>query len=303
MKRTLIAAACIAAFSMAGGAQAGLVVTPTANGETLVNTIIGTGVTVTPGSVNYIGVATQAGTFTGGLSAGIGIDEGIILTSGDALLAPGPNDFDDASGSLGTAGDADLDGLLAGLTTTNDANVLTFMFTTDVTTNLSFKFVFASEEYNEYVDPVLNEITGELEYYFDPMGFFLDGTNIGLVPGTSDLVSVPTVHCGNPYTPPSGGKNCDQFVNNSREQGVPTPFDIEYDGFTNVFTATKLGLAPGTHVIKLAVADAQDAVFDSAVFIETGSFSATPVPAPATFLLVAAGLGLAGAARRHRREH
>lgn len=114
MKRTLIAAACIAAFSMAGGAQAGLVVTATADGETLVNTIIGAGVTVTPGSINYIGVGisdtnydprvSQAGTFTGGLSAGIGIDEGIILTSGSALLAPGPNDNDGASAEVGNGG-------------------------------------------------------------------------------------------------------------------------------------------------------------------------------------------------------
>jgi hypothetical protein len=301
MKRTLIAAACIGAFSMAGGAQAGLVVTPTADGETLVNTIIGTGVTVTPGSINYIGVGisdtnydprvSQAGTFTGGLSAGIGIDEGIILTSGSALLAPGPNDNDGASAELGTAGDVDLSNESGEIT--NDANVLEFMFETD-TSDLFFNFVFASEEYNEYVFD-----------FNDPFAFFLDGVNIALVPGTTDVVSVDNVNCGNPYNPPLGGNNCDKYNNNDLDDGGPF-FDIQYDGFTNVFTATAVGLDPGPHRIKLVIADAGDTALDSAVFIEAGTFSGeppTPNPAPGTALLIAAGLGLAGAVRRGRRKH
>ena len=40
-----------------------------------------------------------------------------------------------------------------------------------------------------------------------------------------------------------------------------------------IFTAQALGLSPGTHHIKLAIADAGDYVLDSAVFIQTGSFA------------------------------
>ena len=50
-------------------------------------------------------------------------------------------------------------------------------------------------------------------------------------------------------------------------------FDIEYDEFTDIFTATAIGIATGSQHIKLAIADSSDAVLDSAVFIQAGSFS------------------------------
>ena len=50
---------------------------------------------------------------------------------------------------------------------------------------ISVFFIFASEEYNEFV--------GE---YFDVFGFFLDGDNIATVGDNADIVSVQTIDIG-----------------------------------------------------------------------------------------------------------
>lgn len=111
-------------------AQATVIVGTTADANVLANTISSStsGITIT-GS-NYIGAPVASGTFSGGSSAGIGINTGIILTSGSAALAVGPNNLDDATiTNIGTPGDAQLDTLVgAGLT--KDAASLTINFTT-----------------------------------------------------------------------------------------------------------------------------------------------------------------------------
>ena len=96
-----------------------------------------------------------------------------------------------------------------------------------------------------------------------------------MIPGTDTPVSINNVNGGNPFG--SNASNPDLFNNNDLTDGGPF-FDIEYDGFTDVFTAEITGLDPGTNNIKIAIADAGDSSFDSAVFIEGGTFSSTPNP-------------------------
>lgn len=99
------------------------------------------------------------------------------------------------------------------------------------------------------------------------------------------------------------GVNSSFYNNNDPSNGVPTPFPIEYDGFTDVFTAVALGVGAGTHHIKLAIADGQDSSLDSAVFIQAGTFSDQPVvPEPSSIALLGFGLfGMAGYTWRRRK--
>jgi hypothetical protein len=255
--------------------------------------LLGSGITIVPGSASYTGGATSSGFFTGGAASGIGIDTGIILTSGDATLAPGPNTNDSAGLSLGLPGDADLNTLTTG--TTLDATILEFQFET-AGGDLFFNYVFASDEYNESTNTSFNDV----------FGFFLDGTNIALIPGTSTPVSINAVNGGNPLG--TAASNPHLFNNNDLNDGGPF-FDIEYDGFTDVFTAQALGVSAGTHTIKLAIADTSDRILDSAVFIQGGTFSdvATDmgggpvIPEPSAILAYALGGGLiAGVVGRRR---
>jgi hypothetical protein len=247
-------------------------ITPNDDGDTLVNTILGPGITVTPGSLSYTGAPSASGTFTNGLSSGLDFDSGIVLTTGQASDAKGPNSDPATTTVNDFPGDSDLDGLIPGFST-NDATILEFDFTTDGG-DLFFNYVFASEEYNEFVDSEFNDV----------FGFFLDDLNIALIPGTTTPVAINNVN---------NGDNSSEY--NDNESGV---FDLEYDGFTNIFTASALDLAPGQHTIKLAIADAGDSWLDSAVFIQAGTFSDTspktsvPEPTAVIALLWLGGVGL-----------
>jgi hypothetical protein len=222
----------------------------------LVNTILGPGITVLTVSPG-VGSATSAGTFTGGLSAGIGMDTGIVLTSGNVALIDGTNSSDSSSGTASAVGDADLNTLIPG---TTDTTFLEFTFQFGDGTiggDVFFNYVFASEEYNEYAGSTYNDV----------FGFFLDDSNVALIPSTSTPVAINTVNLG---------VNSAFYNNNDPDDGGSLPF--EYDGFTDVFTVSALGLGSGLHTIKLAISDVGDQSYDSAVFIQAGTFSTDPSP-------------------------
>ena len=278
-----------AVLSVATGAFGGVTVATSSDADALVKEILGTGVCVVPGSATYTGAARASGFFSGGLASGLGIESGIVLTSGNAHLAQAGNSSDSSTGDNGLPGDADLDAILPAGSVSYDATVLEFDHTG---ADLSFRYVFASEEYNEYANQAHSDI----------FCLFLDGVNIALVPGTDAVVSVNTVNGGGPAfgTDPS---HPELFHNNDLHDGGPF-FDFEYDGFTDVFTAEVIGLTTGTHHVKFTIADTGDRLGDSAVFVQTGTSStqSAPVvlPVPGAAFLCAIGAGILGHLRRCR---
>jgi hypothetical protein len=209
----------------------------------------------------------STGLFSGG--AGIlGIDAGVVLSSGNINSLVGPNLLDDTSTDNAFPGDPDLDALIPGYVT-YDATILEFDFDCDKPTAISFQYVFASEEYNEWVASPFNDV----------FAFFLNGVNIASVPAICSSPGIPVainnVDCENPYNPPNG-PNCDCFRNNDLDDGGGS-IDTEMDGVTQVFYASA-ALPPGTSHMKLAIADAGDPVLDSNVMLHCQSFTCADAP-------------------------
>lgn len=242
----------------------GISVYPTGNPMDLLDCLIGPDVTIS--DVNLIAASGAAGTFSGGLDI-IGFDQGLVLSSGCATNLPGPNMYDNATCDNSYPGDPDLNALIPGYAT-YDAAILEFDFECEGVTEVSFQYVFASEEYNEYVNTDFNDV----------FGFFLNGVNIAIVPGGCSDPGIPVainnINCGNPYV--GYGLNCNCYRNNDLTDGGGA-INTEMDGLTQVFYASAT-IQPGVNHIKLAIADAGDRVLDSVVLIRCQSFTCGTPP-------------------------
>ncbi|HTC20526.1 MAG TPA: choice-of-anchor L domain-containing protein [bacterium] len=229
----------------------------TQNPSVLVQDLLGPGITFS--NVVYQGVGSAAGTFTGGNGI-IGFDNGIILSNGAAASVVGPTSLTPANtcNSSVPVSDPELSNLAGAGATLFDVSSLSFDFVPQYNT-ISFQYVFASDEYNQYVGSV----------YDDVFGFFVNGTNEALLPD-STIVSINTVNLTS---------NPAYYINNDPNQGA-AHLNTSMYGLTTVLTVNA-AVNPGvTNQITLAIADVGDCNLDSNVFIEAGSFSSVLTPTP-----------------------
>ncbi|WP_230080321.1 choice-of-anchor L domain-containing protein, partial [Winogradskyella marina] len=186
--------------------------------------------------------------------------DGLLLTSGDASEARGPNDNGTLSDGSGVwPGDDDLDDELG--VDSHNATYIQFDFV-PLANTFSFEFLMASEEYD----------MGTFECDFsDAFAFLLtdsDGnvSNLAVIPGSMEPILVTNIH-------PDNG-SCGAV--NERHFGAYTPTNgppIAFDGRTAKFLAESTVIPGETYTIKLVIGDDRDNLFDSGVFIEGGSFN------------------------------
>lgn len=253
-----------AIFAPSGEAQSGTItVQDLASGQSaqgLVNCLLSTQPGVTVSNIQYTGSNRAGGTFSASSSSILGFSSGVVLSTGKAAAVVGPNTSDGGLGPAdninGTGGDSDL-ALLAG-GGTSDASILQFNFV-PTASQLTFRYVFASEEYREYVGSQFN----------DRFGLFVNNQNVALLPDHTTPVAINTVnHLSN-----SSYYRDNQRIPNTSNSAINT----QMDGLTVVFTATTNVNVGQVNRIKLAIADAGDSNLDSNVFFECGSFSVIPV--------------------------
>ncbi|WP_274474680.1 choice-of-anchor L domain-containing protein, partial [Mangrovimonas aestuarii] len=196
-------------------------------------------------------------------------DYGVILSSGKCEDAAGPETGNASSGSGAWPGDADLEGLMPWVDpgTTNNASYIEFSFI-PLANQISFDFIFGSEEYGTYQCG-----------YSDAFAFLLTEeatgvqTNLAVVPGTTTPISVFSVR-DNQWNGGCASANEQYFGEYYGFGGLPAanaPTNIK--GTTVPMTAIG-NVTPYTlYTIKLVVADDNDSILDSVVFLNGGSFN------------------------------
>lgn len=193
---------------------------------------------------------------------------GVILTTGNVLNAPGPNNVHLNDGDMTWPGDTDLQNTLAaaGIPMNSvNATVLEFDFT-PISPNFSFDFLFASEEYGNF----------QCEFS-DAFAFLLTNentgvtTNLAVVPSTNLPISVVTIRdfLYNSSCPSANSQFFGSYNGGSAAAGSAT----NYNGQTKMLNASAV-MVPGTpYHIKLVIADRTDNESDSAIFISSDSFN------------------------------
>lgn len=289
MKRTILAAAMGMGSLLSVTSLQAMTIDIMDDASSMAQYLVGDGIAIS--NVSYSGNSAAAGYFSGGEQAGIGLESGIVLTSGKASHLNGTTNSSSSKGSShGLAGNSALDSLLPAMTQSYDAAVLEFDFISSGDA-ASFQYVFGSEEYMEWVNKGFNDV----------FGFYLDGENIAVLPDGETAVSVDNV---NAY------QNSDYYVDNKANWwSGESAYGFEYDGFTTTMTAAATNLVAGqSYHLMLTIGDVGDHILDSGVFIQAGSFSsrndgAAPVPEPATIFLFGVGLsGLGAAGKRRQRQ-
>ncbi|MFL6246112.1 MAG: choice-of-anchor L domain-containing protein [Thermoanaerobaculia bacterium] len=214
--------------------------------DQVVGILTGSGATIT--NVKITGSPLAIGSFTGG--GGLGLENGVILSTGDVADAQGANDGPSTGQGLGTPGAPALDAIVKPFVT-NDAAIIEFDVVTESPT-FAIRYVFASEEYREFVDSEFNDV----------FAFFVNGANIALTPGSGQPVTINTInHLRN------------QGLYKDNEGGTIT----EFDGYTSPLLAVAV-VEPGTvNHIRIAIADTSDSALDSAVFIAQGGISGSQI--------------------------
>ena len=285
----------VLALGLASTTASALVITPINNAANAVSILVpallapSSGISVVGGSETYQGTNNanfqQSGTYTGfnlapssGSTPTLVMSNGIFLTSGNANI-PLTNTLNQFTGGSGS-GSNGLLSILSG-SSTFDANALNFSFTVAAGQNsVSAMFVFGTDEF-------------PTQSVTDIFGFFVDGVNFAKFPNGSLIAN-------------NGATN---FISNPVGGGL---YGIEYNGLTNVLNVVGL-LNPSltTHTLSIAIADTNDTIFDSGVFVKglqagisacSGIGCNNNVPEPGSLALVGLALAAAtafGTRRRH----
>jgi gliding motility-associated-like protein len=198
--------------------------------------------------------------------------EGVVLSTWSSRNSIGPFDTSNrGDGDTSWKGDTDLEQAL-GITRTFNATILEFDFI-PLTNLISFNYIFASSEYQTYYPC----------NFSDGFAFLIkeDGTtnytNLAVIPGTSTPVSSKNIHpIINPVTDSQGFHDgCpaikEEYFGGSNTSPTNTS-PINYAGQTVVMNAQSNVIIGKKYHIKLVIADQGGNYYNSAIFLQAGSF-------------------------------
>lgn len=186
--------------------------------------------------------------------------KGIVLSTGFAKNA-GNSPLADLNDDIGTGGDDDLATAL-GIPPDklHNATYIEFDFIA-VSSEITFKYLFASKEYQ---DNFACNITDGFALFLKKVGD-PTYTNMAVLPGGAGPVSVTNIRPGYANC---GPKNIAYYGGTNSNPKIETNFD----GRTVPLTANATVIPGQTYHFKMVLADFQDTNYDSAVFLDAGSF-------------------------------
>lgn len=188
--------------------------------------------------------------------------EGIILSTGSASSAVGPNGFLLSEGSTSWLGDEDLENAI-GENNTINATVLEFDFL-PLANKVSFEYIFSSEQYLSNPNSNQCNFSDGFAFLLKPANAQEQYQNLAVLPQSSIPVKITTVRGPTPNCPAA---NVDFFGGyNSFEH--PTNFN----GQTKILKAEATVEPNVLYHIKLVIADQGNNLYDSAIFLGGGSF-------------------------------
>jgi hypothetical protein len=238
-----------------------LAVTTNPDAMKMADTIFGDGIKIV--SASYSGDPNSAGLYSGADTTTPGFapsDSGLILSTGrasDITNAKGQSNqtASRSTDTKGTDNDADLNAVAGAKTF--DAAIFKAEFI-PTGSELTMQITFSSEEYLEYVGSGFN----------DAVGVWVNGQPATLTVGNGD-VSIDNI---NPTS------NSNLYIDNADDS-----YNTEMDGFTVTLTL-KAPVIPGQiNTIKIGIADAGDASYDSNLMIAGNSIQTAVVASADAF--------------------
>ncbi|ESU22376.1 hypothetical protein FEDK69T_23610 [Flavobacterium enshiense DK69] len=188
--------------------------------------------------------------------------QGMIISTGKASSAAGPNTTLLSEGPTNWPGDPDLEQAIGENNTVN-ATVVEFDFVSG-TNYVSFNYIFSSEHYLS--NPSSSQCNSS-----DGFAFLIKKIgspayqNLGVVPGTTIPVKVTTVRGPGTICPSANAEYFDAF--NGSEHST------NFNGQTQIMNA-EADIEPGaSYHVKLVIADQGNSLYDSAIFIGANTFS------------------------------
>jgi len=238
------------------------------------NYFIGEGVDII--DISYEGINEATGYFSSG-TEDLGLEQGIVLSTGKVTRFSNPHTNE--SSTL-TSDDEVENQELANII---GANLLKDVATYEITfiptaDSIQFNYVFASEEYPEYVCSQFNDVFGFFISGPNPVGGEYNAQNIAIVPGTNLPVSINNVNSG--MVGASGNQSdCAGIANLNFAQyyNENTSEYLIFDGILDPFSAAAKVIPCETYTIRFSIGDVVDFLKDSAVFLEGKSFSSNTV--------------------------
>lgn len=201
-------------------------------------------------TMSFTGNSNALGYFTNS-NTNLKLSKGIVLSTGDVNTIGNSNTSSYTSTDNHSPGSKLLNSLL-NINSTFDAATIKFDFIPSFD-SIEFNFVFASEEYPEFVGSKFNDV----------FGMFISGPGFDSIVNLAKLPNGDTISINNV----NATKNSEYYIDNKDNP------QIEFDGLTKrIKVGTKLQCGKKYH-LEIVLADVDDASYDSGIFLEAQSFT------------------------------